>query len=138
VLVAYREIESNLGLGKNDPAGASAALVAGCVAAHQDVAISDAAFAAVVGQVQRAISAEPRLFHGLRVDRASVAEQMAIIGMMMMTQRGNQDAASVSGAKLDHSTRRAVPCRRAPGWMGPFHSCGTDRATNLRRFCGAG
>jgi hypothetical protein len=33
VLVAYREIESNLGLGKNDPAGAIAALVAGCVAA---------------------------------------------------------------------------------------------------------
>lgn len=99
-LVAYREIESNLGLGKNDPAGAIAALVAGCVAAHRDVAISDAALAAVVGQVQRAISAEPRLFHGLRVDRASVAEQMAIIGMMMMTRRGNQDAASVSGSKL--------------------------------------
>lgn len=100
VLVAYREIESKLGLGKNDPAGAIAALVAGCVAARQDVAISDAALAAVVAQVKRAISAEPRLFRGLRVDRASVAEQMAIIGMMMMTRRGNQDAESVSGARF--------------------------------------
>ena len=105
MLVAYREIERKLGLGRNAPAGAIAALVAGYVAAFHDSPVSDAALAAVVQQVERAISAHPRLLGALRVDRAPVAEQMAILGMMMMTRRGKQDAVSVSSDKGDIDIR---------------------------------
>jgi len=102
-LAAYRPIERNLGLGKNDTAGAIAALVSGCVAAHHGVEVSDAALAAVVAQVRRAMSAYPRLFRAVHADRAPVAEQMAIIAVMMMpTRMGEHDAAQVGAVRAAH------------------------------------
>ena len=98
-LIAYRQVERNLGLRKNDPAVAVAALVSSCVAAHHGVDVSDAALAAVVVQVRRAMSAYPRLFRAVHPDRAAVAEQMAIIGMSMMPTRMGKDDAPPSGGR---------------------------------------
>ena len=100
VLVGYRDLERKFGLGKNDPAGAIAAFVGGNVSAYHDARMSDAAFAALVKQVQGALAANPRLAEGLQVGRASVAEQMAIVGMMMvLTQMGALQGADRDGVK---------------------------------------
>jgi hypothetical protein len=110
LLTAYRQVEKRFGLRSNEPAGAVAAFVAGNLAAYRHAEISDAQFAALVKQLRTTIITQPTLVTALHADHGAAAEQLEIIGMLMLTSQLslNQHPDAAAAKALERGAQRAV------------------------------
>jgi hypothetical protein len=106
LLDAYRQIETSAGVKTDEPAGAIAVFVAGNVAVHRGREISDPELTALVAQVRRVTAADAGLVKSLRLDRANVAQQYALVGMFMAV--GQKSLAETPDAAQQAMLRQAA------------------------------
>lgn len=112
LLASYRAIEAKLGLTTNDPAAALAAFITGNLAAFHLTAVSDAGLLAIAEQLR----GHPEVSKAFHADRPTVAEQLAILGtLMIVAQIGRNDPHrldALSAAARRH-LRRYLGCEAA-------------------------
>jgi hypothetical protein len=102
---AYRELERGLGVKPRDPACAVAAFIVGGLAAS-NVTVPFESFTGLREQLGRGFAAHPALARQLQLDRGSVVEQVALLGIFLQGNSGRSDASA--RAALAGSARRYV------------------------------
>jgi len=86
-LARYRKIEAQLGIPRNDLAGAVAAFLAGSYMAYRDLDVPDENFTRLVAQLRRSIGASAAFQRASAAEKQDVYEQMAILGTCMALTR---------------------------------------------------
>jgi multidrug efflux pump subunit AcrB len=86
-LARYRKIEAQLGIPRNDLAGAVAAFLAGSYMAYRDMDVPDEDFKRLVAQLRRSIATSAAFQRASAAEKQDVYEQMAILGTCMALTR---------------------------------------------------
>ncbi|MEQ1558403.1 MAG: DUF6683 family protein [Methyloglobulus sp.] len=95
-LLTYQQLESKLGIPKNDVAGAVSAFLAGNYMAYRDISLPDPHFMQLVKQMRAVLVANSEFIRSSPAQKLEMYEQMAIIGTLMAVsqveiKRGNHD-----------------------------------------------
>lgn len=95
-LLTYQQLESKLGIPKNDVAGAVSAFLAGNYMAYRDISLPDPHFMQLVKQMRAVLVANSEFIRSSPAQKCEMYEQMAIIGTLMAVsqveiKRGNHD-----------------------------------------------
>jgi|CXWL01.1.fsa_nt_gi hypothetical protein len=96
MLLTYQQLESKLGIPKNDVAGAVSAFLAGNYMAYRDISLPDPHFMQLVKQMRAVLATNPEFIRSSPAQKREMYDQMAIIGTLMAVsqvevKRGNHD-----------------------------------------------